>query len=61
MNQLTRSARLPRGRRRISLNINIDPELLRELGRIARGNRSAAVEELVRRHIATRTRIPEPI
>jgi len=38
--------------RRISLNVNLSPEIHRELGKIANGNRSAAIEELVRQHLA---------
>jgi hypothetical protein len=62
MNQLTRSARLSRGRRRIALCVNLAPDIHKELGKIAGGNRSAAIEDLVRRHLAGRlTSVPEPI
>lgn len=61
MTKTTRSDRLPNGRRRISLNVNLAPDVHRELGRIAAGNRSAAIEELVRRHMADRTRISDPV
>lgn len=54
------SARLPSGVRRVVLTVNLDPEVHKELGKIARGNRSQAIEELVRRHVAERTRLPEP-
>ena len=52
----TRRAPLARGRR-ICLNVNISPETHRALGKIAGGNRSAAIEELVRGHLE-RTRAP---
>jgi hypothetical protein len=60
MNISTRSAPLRRGRR-ISLNVNLAPDVHRELGRIAKGNRSAAIELLVRDYIAKRTGIAFPI
>lgn len=50
----TRQKPLKEGRR-ISLNVNLSPEIIDELGAIAQGNRSAAIEQLVREHIA-RTR-----
>jgi metal-responsive CopG/Arc/MetJ family transcriptional regulator len=55
-----RSAPLRKGRR-ISINVNLAPDIHRELGKIAKGNRSAAIEHLVRQYIAERTKIPEPI
>jgi metal-responsive CopG/Arc/MetJ family transcriptional regulator len=61
MDALIRRPRLPKGKRRIPLNVNLTPEIHRELGRIAGGNRSAAIENLVRQYLADRTRIPEPI
>jgi hypothetical protein len=61
MDSLIRRPRLPKGKRRIPLNVNLTPEIHRELGRIAGGNRSAAIENLVRQYLADRTRIPEPI
>jgi hypothetical protein len=61
MDSFIRRPRLPRGKRRIPLNINLTPEIHRELGRIAGGNRSAAVEQLVRQWVAERTSIPDPI
>jgi hypothetical protein len=38
--------------RRISLNVNLSPDILEELAKIADGNRSKAIEILVRQHIA---------
>jgi hypothetical protein len=58
MDQSTRRRRLETGRR-ISLNVNLDPEVHHELGRICDGNRSAAIEALVREHLK-RTKAPEP-
>jgi hypothetical protein len=62
MDLSTRRAPLPRGRR-LSLNVNISPDVHRELGKLCGGNRSAAIEELVRRHVerlrAERTPTPE--
>jgi hypothetical protein len=60
MDHSNRQAPLRRGRR-IYLNVNLAPDILHELGKIAGGNRSAAIEQLVRQHIAARTRIPAPI
>jgi hypothetical protein len=37
--------------RRIALNVNISPETHRALGKISNGNRSAAIETLVRQHL----------
>ena len=54
------------GVRRIALNVNLSPEIHAELGQIAAGNRSAAIELLVREHVTRRERrarsapIPEP-
>ncbi len=45
-----RRAPLRKGRR-ISLNVNLSPDAHRELGRIANGNRSAAIEHLVSEHL----------
>jgi hypothetical protein len=50
----TRQKPLKEGRR-ISLNVNLDPEIIEVLAAICSGNRSAAIEKLVRDHIA-RTR-----
>jgi hypothetical protein len=59
MDSLIRRPRLPRGKRRIPLNVNLTPEIHRELGRIAGGNRSAAIEQLVRQYLAERARLTE--
>lgn len=40
---------------RVPLNVTLTPSIIRELGAISGGNRSAAIEKLVREHIA-RTR-----
>jgi hypothetical protein len=53
----TRQKPLKEGRR-ISLNVNLAPDIIEELGAICSGNRSAAIEKLVRDHLA-RTRDPE--
>lgn len=50
MDQSNRSAPLKKGRR-IPLNVNLRPDIYRELGRICNGNRSAAIEALVTRHL----------
>ena len=55
----TRRAPLSRGRR-INLNVNISPDTHKALGKIGNGNRSAAIEELVARHLE-RMRAPAPI
>jgi hypothetical protein len=63
VDQSSRRAPLAKGRR-ISLNVNLSPEIHRELGKIAGGNRSAAIETLVLRHIADREAkiaVSEPI
>ena len=54
MTRRKNSARLPSGVRRVVLTVNLAPDIHRELGKIARGNRSMAIEELVRRYIADR-------
>jgi hypothetical protein len=51
MDHATRQAPLEEGRR-ISLNVNLAPDILRELALISGGNRSAAIEKLVREHVA---------
>ena len=48
-NTATRRAKLARGRR-IPINLSLSPECHRLLAKIGKGNRSAAVEELVRKH-----------
>lgn len=58
MDYSTRRAPL-RGAKRIPLNVTVSPQTHEELGRIAAGNRSAAIEELVKRHLETQ-RTPEP-
>jgi hypothetical protein len=45
-----RRARLPKGRR-INLNVNLDPEIHSALGLLCGGNKSAAIETLVRQHL----------
>jgi len=60
MTRRKNSARLPSGVRRVVLTVNLDPEIHRQLGKIAAGNRSMAIEELVRRYVAERPRTPEP-
>jgi metal-responsive CopG/Arc/MetJ family transcriptional regulator len=42
--------RLPEGRR-ISLNVNLKPEIHAALGDICDGNRSAAIEKLVEQYL----------
>jgi hypothetical protein len=51
MDHSTRQEPLESGRR-ISLNVNLDPEIIVELAKIGGGNRSKAIEQLVREHIA---------
>lgn len=58
MDYTSRRAPLKKGRR-INLNLNIAPDVHRELGRLCGGNRSAAVEALVHEHLA-RVRVPQP-
>lgn len=60
MPQRKNSARLPAGARRVVLTVNLAPEIHKHLGKIAKGNRSMAIEELVRRHMAE-NRTPEPV
>lgn len=48
-----RRAPLSKGRR-ISLNVNLSPEIHRELGKLCKGNRSAAIESLVLWHLAAK-------
>jgi len=57
MDVFTRRAPLRRGRR-IPVNLTLSPETHRELAKLGRGNRSAAVEELVRRHLLERAQEP---
>lgn len=59
MYHATRQEPLKEGRR-ISVNVNLAPQILLELAKIAGGNRSAAIEKLVREHIA-RTRLQSAI
>lgn len=47
----TRQERLKEGRR-ISVNVNLAPAIIAELAKIAEGNRSKAIEQLVRSHVA---------
>jgi hypothetical protein len=53
MYHATRQPPLKEGRR-ISVNVNLAPSVLLELSKIAGGNRSAAIEALVREHVARR-------
>jgi hypothetical protein len=48
-----RSEPLKKGRR-IPITVNLAPDIHRELGKIEGGNKSAAIERLVREHIARR-------
>jgi hypothetical protein len=48
-----RRERLQQGRR-IALNVNLSPEIHRELEFICNGNKSAAIEFLVREHLLRR-------
>jgi metal-responsive CopG/Arc/MetJ family transcriptional regulator len=50
MNYVLRRAPLLRGRR-IAVNVNLAPETHRHLVKKGKGNRSAAIEELVRQDI----------
>jgi hypothetical protein len=45
------SRRLKYGRR-IAINVNLTPEIHEQLFALGKGNRSAAIEELVKRHVA---------
>ena len=47
----TRRAPLPNGGRRLSLNVNLELATIQALEHIAGGNRSAAIEALVREHL----------
>lgn len=58
MDYAARRAPLKKGRR-INLNVNLDPDIHRALGRLCGGNRSAAIEQLVRAHME-RLRAPDP-
>jgi len=60
-----RRAPLRRGRR-VPLNVNISLETLKELSRIGEGNRSAAIEDVVRWYSEHRARelaalVPDPV
>jgi len=60
-----RRAPLRRGRR-IPLNVNLSPETHKELHRIGEGNRSAAIEDVVRWYTEHRARelaalVPDPV
>lgn len=50
MYHATRQEPLKEGRR-ISVNVNLSPQVLLELSKISGGNRSAAIEKLVRDHV----------
>ena len=58
MDNTNRRAPLRKGRR-IPICLSLSPETHRELGKICAGNRSAAVESLVRDHVE-RLRAPIP-
>jgi hypothetical protein len=63
MDSLT-TRRMPIARaRRIALNVTLAPETIEVLGRVGQGNRSAAIEELVRLYRRRELAIPrtEPI
>lgn len=60
MDTSARRAPLPEGARRIPLNVTLDPQTHRELGRIGQGNRSAAIEKLVRHYLAHTAPLTEP-
>jgi hypothetical protein len=60
MDSISRRARLSKGRR-IPLCVSLSSQTIRDLGKIARGNRSAAIEQLVREYHARRAPAPEPI
>jgi hypothetical protein len=49
--------------RRIALNVTLAPETIETLARIGEGNRSAAIEELVRLHRRRELAVPrtEPV
>jgi hypothetical protein len=57
MDQSTPRRRLANGRR-IVINVNLDPDIHQALGKICDGNRSAAIEALVREHLK-RIKSPE--
>lgn len=56
MDYSSRRPPLAKGRR-IPLNVTLSPETWRALGKIGRGNRSAAIEKLVELHAEPK---PEP-
>jgi len=58
MDHANRRPRLPKGKR-INLNVNLDPEIHSALGLLCGGNKSAAVEALVRQHLE-RLKTPQP-
>lgn len=58
MNQSIRRQPLASGRR-IPLTVNLEPQLHRELGLIGQGNRSKAIETLVKWYLAARTLAPD--
>jgi hypothetical protein len=60
MDKPGRRAPLPKGRR-ICLNVNLSPEIHRELGKLCGGNRSAAIEALVARYLAERVAKVDPV
>jgi hypothetical protein len=62
MNHLNRRSRprLADGRRRIAINVNLSPDVLKELKKLGNGNRSAAIEELVAQYL-DRARQPETV
>jgi hypothetical protein len=50
MDYSTRQEPLEEGPR-VSLNVTLAPSIIKELGSICAGNRSAAIEKLVREHV----------
>lgn len=58
--QPVRRAPLKKGRR-IPVTVTMDVKTYDALRRIGRGNRSAAIEDLVRAHLAALTGKPEPM
>ena len=59
MSASNRRERLPKGRARTPLCVSLSPQTIRNLERIGKGNRSAAIEQLVVAHLE-RARVPAP-
>lgn len=59
MDNSIRRPRIPKGRR-VPITVSLDVKTHKALRKIGDGNRSRAIEELVRRHLAAK-QIPEPV